>query len=259
MKLCAVCYIIFLNLFEQRNVLSVSIVIPCRNEEGNLLNLVPKLIENLTEGDEIILAEGGSVDNTWQICNKFAAQFPKVVKCTKQSSSGKFGAVIDSISLSQKTFILIWDADGTVDFEDNIEIYHSIIDERSILCGDRLNGKINLGSMQIANWFGNWMFAIAWILIHHKKPFDLLCGTKKFPRNFLMKIDQSLLRIDPFGDFAIIATAVKHKYRIDTKKVTYNPRVYGQTNIKRWSAGWLLLKVTIFVIFRLKSVPTNVE
>ena len=239
--------------------MSVSIVIPCRNEEGNLLNLLPNLIVNLKKGDEIILAEGGSEDNTWHICNKFAIQFPEVVRCIKQSSTGKFGAVIDSIKLSEKTFILIWDADGTVDFEDNIEIYNSQLDERSILCGDRLNGKINPGSMQKANWFGNWMFAITWILIHHKKPFDLLCGTKKFPRKLLMKIDHSLLRIDPFGDFAIIATAVKHQYQINAKKVNYNPRIYGHTNIRRWYGGWLLLKVTFFVIFRLKKERNNVE
>jgi glycosyltransferase involved in cell wall biosynthesis len=234
-------------------VLSVSIVIPCRNEEGNLIILIPKLIELLLEGDEIILAEGGSTDKTWDICNRFASQFPNQIRCIRQSSSGKFGAVIDSVKSSQNSSILIWDADGTVDFDDNIEIYHSGLGDKSMICGDRLNGKINVGAMRRANWFGNWIFAIAWSLIHHKKPFDLLCGTKMFPKQLIMEMDPFLLKMDPFGDFAIIATAVRLRYQIKIKNVTYNPRVYGDTNIRRWYGGLLLLKVTLFVFFRYRK------
>ncbi len=36
--------------------------------------------------------------------------------------------------------------------------------------------------------------------------------------------------------------------------VHYRPRIYGMTNISRWSHGWLLLRMTAFAAWKLKFI-----
>jgi hypothetical protein len=37
--------------------------------------------------------------------------------------------------------------------------------------------------------------------------------------------------------------------------IRYRARTYGQTNIHRWSHGWLLLRMVCFAARRLKFIP----
>jgi hypothetical protein len=36
--------------------------------------------------------------------------------------------------------------------------------------------------------------------------------------------------------------------------VRYRERVYGETNIRRWAHGWLLLRMTLFAARRIRFI-----
>jgi len=58
-----------------------SIIIFCYNEGGNVSKVIPavvNLMEEIAEDYEIIIVEDGSTDNTYEVCQKFAAQHPKI-------------------------------------------------------------------------------------------------------------------------------------------------------------------------------------
>ena len=56
---------------RQDKSLSVSVVVPARNEEGNIEEIV-KAIPQLGENDELIFVEGNSTDGTWKKIEEIA-------------------------------------------------------------------------------------------------------------------------------------------------------------------------------------------
>ena len=68
---------------------SCSVVIPARNEAGNIEAAV-QLTPEIGLGTELIFIEGGSTDNTWEEIQRVKAKFPKRdIKALKQQSKGK--------------------------------------------------------------------------------------------------------------------------------------------------------------------------
>src|SRR4030042_4913736 len=52
-------------------------------------------------------------------------------------------------------------------------------------------------------------------------------------------------KLDPFGDFDLILGAARLNLRILDLPIRYRERVYGDTNIRRWKHGLLLLRMTV--------------
>jgi hypothetical protein len=59
---------------------------------------------------------------------------------------------------------------------------------------------------------------------------------------------------DPFGDFDLLFGAARQNLKITEMPVRYAERKYGDTNIDRWRHGWLLLKMTLFAMKRIKFI-----
>jgi len=110
-------------------------------------------------------------------------------------------------------------------------------------------------AMQTLNKIGNKFFGLifTWVLGQRFK--DTLCGTKAMWRCDLIKYNHDYkryLKIDPFGDFALIFTAIKHKMKVIEIPVRYKERVYGSTNINRFYHGILLFKMAVLAFFEFK-------
>ena len=196
---------------------------------------------------EIIIVEGGSTDNTWEVAQEIQRNNPGRVKISQQKGKGKFNAVLEGSKICSTDLILIWDADGTVPLLGTKKIIEIALETGNPVIGDRLRGKIAKGAMQKANWFGNWLFAILWSPILRKKPTDMLCGTKIFPTKIFREMPKWLVKNDPYGDFALVAFARARDLKISSSIVDYNARSYGVTNINRWSGAIQLFKTTVKV------------
>jgi glycosyltransferase involved in cell wall biosynthesis len=221
------------------------IIIPCRNESGNLVPLVEAIMGILEKGDEICIVEGGSSDSTPYEAETLQRRFPTSVKSIKQDGKGKFNAVLKGIESTKLPIIMIWDADATVNFLQNREIYNYRADDFGLVTGDRLRGERDRGAMQLANLIGNWAFAVAWVPILKQKPIDLLCGTKKFHRILIDNAPGWLLTLDPYGDFTIFAMSQQMSLKIKSIPVHYHARSNGKTNIRRWRGGIELFWITV--------------
>ena len=227
--------------------LGTSIIIPCKNEAGNIQKLINEIIKITGNKDEIILVEGGSSDRTWEVMEEMKELFPSKIQIVKQSGKGKFDAIKDGSKVSNCKTLMIWDADATVNFEQNKNIFISNSNHEILLTGDRLKGLREKGSMKFANFIGNWAFSLIWTIILWQKPIDLLCGTKKFPKSILANIPTRISKMDPFGDFTILACAKISGLEIKSIPVLYHARSYGKTNIKRWRSGLKLIQITLVI------------
>jgi hypothetical protein len=95
----------------------------------------------------------------------------------------------------------------------------------------------------------------SWLLEQRIK--DTLCGTKVLWRADYEKIKTGRWffgDFDPFGDFDLIFGAAKLNLKIIDLPIHYQARVYGETNISRFSHGWLLLKMCFFAMKKIKFI-----
>ena len=230
----------------QISINAISCIVPARNEAGHLEALINEVI-SVPDVLDIIIVEGGSTDETWDQAVKLAAKDPDRIRAFKHTGKGKFDAVQLGASVARFHFLLIWDADGTVPLECTKKVIRHALTTGLPTIGDRLRGEIEPDAMRFANWIGNWVFAILWSPILGIKPTDMLCGTKIVPTAIVKEIPKWLLKLDPYGDFALMATTRYNSYPITPIVVDYKARTYGSTNIHRWSGGFRLLYTTFRV------------
>jgi len=236
----------------------VSVVVPARNEAGNVEAIFERTPE-MGGGTELIFVEGHSHDGTAEAVESAIRRYPqRQAKLLRQTGTGKGDAVRLGFSQPSGHVLMILDADLTVAPEDLPRFYEALISGK----GEFINGVrlvypterkamrlINLG----ANKFFSWAFS--WLIGQTVK--DTLCGTK-----VLYKDDYELLaanrayfgHLDPFGDFDLLFGAAKLNLKIVDMPIRYRQRTYGTTNIRRWRHGLLLLRMLPVAARRLKFV-----
>ena len=229
---------------------------PARNEGGYLTELLSTIL-TLKEINEVIIVEGGSSDNTLDIAKQIASENPARVTCIKQTGKGKFNAVLEGAHHSKSKSILIWDADGTVPLDSTRQIIQTANEEELVVIGDRLRGAISKDAMQGLNWLGNWMFAALWGPILRIRPTDIFCGTKIFPKEVFFSVTEEYKENDPYGDIALLFTARKMGLKVIGVPVTYNPRIYGESKMRRWSVGLKFFKLTIISYLNILKLNRN--
>jgi len=248
-------------LIEEANqkvaVPSVSIVVPARNESGNIDNIV-KRIPSMGPNDEIIFIEGNSTDDTWQAIQAAHARYgsERRILIAQQSGKGKGDAVRKGFGLASNEILMILDADMTVPPEDLPKFYHAIKDGKGeFINGTRLVYPMEKEAMRFFNLLGNKFFAMAFSFVLGQRFKDTLCGTKVISRSNYLHLanNRSFFGdFDPFGDFDLIFGAARMGLKIVEVPICYRERVYGETNISRWRHGAILLAMLVFSARRIK-------
>ena len=235
---------------------SISIVIPARNEAGNISKIFETVPEFPSE-PELIFVEGHSQDQTWLEIERNIHENPSL-NCVllRQSGRGKGNAVREGFDRASGDILMILDADLTVSFEYLTRFYDALSSGRGeFINGVRLVYPMGKHSMRFLNLIGNKFFSLifSWILGQSIK--DTLCGTKALWRSDYLRIAKNrhyFGDFDPFGDFDLILGASKLRLKFVDMPIRYQERSYGTTNIKRWEHGWLLLRMMAFAIRKLK-------
>jgi SAM-dependent methyltransferase len=236
-----------------------SVVIPARNEAGNIEDAVRRTPE-MGQGTEIIFIEGHSNDDTWGEIQRVTAKYPqRTIKVLKQESRGKGGAVREAFAAATSDLLFILDADLTVPPEELPKFYEAARSGTAeFVNGVRLVYPMEEQAMQFLNMVANKAFGLSfsWLLGQTIK--DTLCGTKALFRADYEAIARNRAyfgEFDPFGDYDLLFGAAKLNLRMVDLPIRYRARTYGQTNIHRWRHGWLLLRMVIFAARRLKFIP----
>jgi SAM-dependent methyltransferase len=235
---------------------SVSVVIPARNEAGNIAAIFER-VPHIGRATELIFVEGHSRDDTYTAIEGAMAQHPDITaKLLRQSGVGKADAVRAGFAVATGDILMILDADLTVPPEDLPRFYEALISSRGeFINGVRLVYPMEQEAMRGLNFLGNKFFSLAfsWLLGQPIK--DTLCGTKVLWRKDYERLAANRAYFgdfDPFGDFDLIFGAAKLNLKIVDLPIRYRERVYGSTNIDRWRHGWLLLKMVGVAARRLK-------
>jgi SAM-dependent methyltransferase len=238
--------------------LRVSVVVPARNEAGNVQDIFARTPE-MGAGTELILVEGHSSDDTRSAIERAIAKHPqRSARLLPQVGTGKGSAVRQGFAAATGDILMILDADLAVPPEDLPRFFDALTTGKGeFVNGVRLTYPMEEGAMRLANLVGNKFFSItfSWLLGQPIK--DTLCGTKVLRRESYEAIAANrdyFGNFDPFGDFDLLFGAAKLGLEIVELPVRYRERTYGTTNIQRWRHGWLLLKMCVFAAWRIKFV-----
>ena len=237
---------------------TVSIIVPARNESGNIKAIFER-IPQMGRETELIFVEGHSKDDTYAAIEREIAAHPATPSLLlRQTGIGKADAVRLGFSKARGDVLMILDADLTVPPEDLPRFYNALVSGKGeFINGVRLIYPMEKEAMRSLNFLGNKFFSLAfsWLLGQPIK--DTLCGTK-----VLWKRDYELIAanrsyfgdFDPFGDYDLIFGAAKLNRKIVDLPIRYRERTYGSTNISRWKHGLLLLRMVAFAARRIKFV-----
>lgn len=245
------------NVYNQKY--STTVVIPARNESGNIENAITRM-PKFGKHVEIIFIEGNSTDDTWEkiqeIQKKYAATHD--IKIGQQKGKGKADAVREGYKIATGDILMILDADLTVPPEDIPKFYNAIASGKGdFINGTRLVYPMDKEAMRFLNYLGNHFFswAFTWLLEQRFK--DTLCGTKVMFRKDYIKLTKNRKyfgEFDPFGDFDLLFGAHKLNLKIVEVPIRYRERTYGTTNISRFKHGVILLRMCAFASRKCKFI-----
>jgi SAM-dependent methyltransferase len=246
------------SLRRPAEVRSASVVIPARNERGNIeaaVKRIPSFVERL----EIIFVEGHSKDGTWEEIERVAAAYPeRNIKTMRQPGTGKGDAVFAGFDVARGDVLIILDADLTMPPEQLPKFWDAIHSGKGeFVNGSRLVYPMEQEAMRFLNLIANKAFSLLFTWLLSQRFTDTLCGTKAICRSDYARIKAARSyfgNFDPFGDFELIFGASKIALKAVEIPIRYASRTYGQTQISRFRHGFMLLRMVLFAFLRIKAM-----
>lgn len=237
---------------------SASVVVPARNERGNIEPAVQR-ITPFCDDIEIIFIEGHSKDDTLSEMKRVQAAYPqKDIKVMVQPGKGKGDAVFTAFDVARGDVLMVLDADLTMPPEELSKFWNAIkTGKGEFINGSRLVYPMEEGAMRFLNLIANKAFSYIFSWLLNQRYTDTLCGTK-----VLRRLDYVNLKagrgyfgdFDPFGDFDLIFGAAKLNLASVDVPIRYAARTYGETQISRFKHGVLLIRMVVFAFFKIKAI-----
>lgn len=225
-----------------------SVVVPCKNEEGNIDGLVERIPE-MGAGTEIVFVDDASTDATsWKVQEAIRRRPDRSIRLVQGPGQGKGAACRAGFEAATGDVFMILDADMTVMPEELPAFFEAVTRGRGeFINGSRMIYPQEQQAMRPLNILGNKLFALLFSLLLDQRIRDTLCGTKVVWRRDYAKLLAARAYFggrDVWGDYDWIFGAARNNLKIIELPVHYRERVAGVTKMtKRFRNGWIMLKM----------------
>jgi glycosyltransferase involved in cell wall biosynthesis len=230
--------------------MSVSVIVPCRNESDNVMPLVDRM-PRLGSHTELIFVDGDSTDGTVDCIREIISGRPEcdIRVLAQGKDTGKAGAVFQGFDAARGDVVMILDADMAVAPEELPKFYDAVVLHGAGLAnGTRFVYPMEAGAMHRLNSIGNRLFCniLSWIV--GTKITDTLCGTKALLRRDWPRVKNARPLFgghDPWGDFDLLMGAAYADLKIVDVPVRYRARVAGESKMHAFRHGVALTKTCL--------------
>ena len=209
---------------------TLSLVIPCYNEEGNLrplLTAIREAVEPLQLAYEVVITDDCSTDQSWEILKQVAGEDPRLRVQRFAFNCGESAASWAGLKAARGTYLVTLDADLQNDPKD-LPRFLSALKQFDCVCGTRVETRgagdnfIRIASSRIANWVRNRLSG--------EQISDAGCTYRAFKRECIenLKFFKGMHRFLP--------TLIKIEgFTVTEISVTNNPRFAGQSHYGVWN------------------------
>lgn len=240
-----------------RETLTVSVIVPCKDERGNVENAVRRIPE-LGGKTEIIFCDDKSADGTPEEVRRMQALYPeRDIRLEFGPGISKSKNVWTGFDAATGDILMILDADLTTMPEELPYFIDAIASGAAeFVNGSRLIYPVPRAAMKGVNMLGNKLFSLAFSYLLNQRVKDTLCGTKVLWRRDWerMKLFRGRWGIeDRWGDYELLFGASKLNLRITDLPVHYQERIYGTTKMtKVFHNGLIMLRMCWHGFLKLK-------
>ncbi|HUI75994.1 MAG TPA: glycosyltransferase [Candidatus Acidoferrum sp.] len=237
---------------------TVSIVVPCRNEAGNIEATVQR-VPPMGRASEILFCDDNSTDRTADEVRRMQKEFPeKNIRLVDGPGICKAENVWAGFRAARGDVLMILDADLSVMPEELPMFLRALISSRGdFVNGSRLVYPMQDRAMRTANIIGNKFFGLAFSFLLDQRIKDTLCGTKVLWRKDWLRMEPNLGtwgKRDLWGDYELLFGASKLHLEIVEVPVHYQERVHGVTKMtKVFANGLRMLQICFHAWFRLEG------
>jgi len=215
----------------------VTVILPAYNEEKRLEKCIKetrKTFDDLSIKYEIIIAENGSMDNTFKLAQKFSLEYPFIR--TFHLDIPSIGAALrKGYEVAKGKVVVNLDVDLATDMS-HIKELLQYSQHYDIVTGSRYLEK-KIVNRTFRRLFLSKVFN--WILIRGllgSKIKDNNCGFRALKRDIGVKLFNEVENDDVFGLVELLVLAQRHNYKIKEFPVHWkeNPRKISFNNIMRF-------------------------
>jgi glycosyltransferase involved in cell wall biosynthesis len=237
--------------------LTVSVVIPCKDERGNIEDAVNRIPE-LGGATEIIFCDDKSTDGTADEVRRMQALHPeRNIRLVDGPGICKSKNVWTGFEHATGDILMILDADLTV-MPEELPYFVDAITRAGVefVNGSRLIYPVPKAAMKGTNMLGNKFFSGVFSYLLGQRIKDTLCGTKVLWRSDWERIRPMIGTwgtLDRWGDYDLLFGAAKLNLRIMDQPVHYQERIYGATKmVKVFKNGLIMLGMCMHGFRKLK-------
>ncbi len=233
----------------------ISIVVPVRNEAGNIAPLVEEIARAFSGRDfEIVYVNDGSSDGTEAELKSLAARHPYVRQIRHATSCGQSAAITTGVRMARSPLVATLDGDGQNDPSFLPALIEPLLkrSEIGLVAGQRVGRKAS-AFKKLQSRIANGVRG----MILRDGTRDTGCGLKAFRRDLFLKLPyfDGLHRFLP-------ALVRRENFEIAYVDVVDRPRGHGVSNYGLWDRLWIgifdLMGVW-WLLRRRKSVPRDSE
>ena len=212
-----------------------SIIIPIYNEEKTLNNLLLSLKKYFVDGDEIIIVNDGSSDDSQSILNK--CKHVKSIHLEK--NFGKGFALKKGLLYSKYEKIIIYDGDLELSICDISKLKHLNRKEgvKSIM---GIRSK-SFNPFKLGNDWGNFIFTFFFNILHFTVHKDILCCAKSFYKNDIPYANIKSKSFDIDVELSYLLSKINRGKNILQVSIDYNRRTVQEGKKLKTSDGFLIL------------------
>jgi SAM-dependent methyltransferase len=235
---------------------TVSVVIPCRNEAGNVPHAVER-IPDMGRRAEILFCDDKSTDGTADEVRRMQTLYPeKDIRLLEGPGICKAENVWTGFRAARGDVLMILDADLTVMPEELPMFLRALVTSRGdFVNGSRLVYPMPDLAMKFANILGNKFFGLLFSFLLDQRIKDTLCGTKVLWRKDWERMQPHLGSWgikDLWGDYELLFGASKLHLEIVEVPVHYQERIHGVTKMTRvFANGLRMLRICWHAWYRL--------
>jgi glycosyltransferase involved in cell wall biosynthesis len=210
---------------------SLSVVLPCYNEEGNIEDVIDSIVSFLATrvpDFEVIAVDDGSRDATPQILGRVASRCPRLKVVTHPQNKGYGSALRSGFNEAAKDFILMMDSDRQFEITEADKLlpwakdYEIVAGIRQERCDPLYRKILGSGFNRTVNF------------IFHIGVKDVDCGFKVFNAVFLKQLP--LKSRTYFINTEIFVRARQRHAKVKEVPVQHLARIHGEQKTVKFLA-----------------------